>query len=290
MSAADHLASGKGRRDENFPVASWLIAARQRPLVLAFYRLARLADDVADHPTAIPDERLAHLAAMEATLLGRSDDIAAAVQLREALAARGMTAVHMLDLIAAFRRDVVKNRTADWADLMDYCRLSAAPVGRFVLDVHGEDRAAWPASDALCAALQVINHLQDCGRDYRDLDRVYVPADTLEAADLDASALGADRASPALLAVISGLARRARQLLATASPLAGQVRDRRLAVEIGVIQALAVSLAGRLTRYDPLSQRVHHKALEVAGIAGFGAARALALRLGLGKRTGLRHS
>jgi squalene synthase HpnC len=258
--------------------------------VLAFYRLARMADDVADHPTASPEAKLAHLAAIEATLLGKAGDVAAAVLLREALAARDMAPVHMLDLIAAFRRDVVKDRTADWADLMDYCRLSAAPVGRFVLDVHGEDRATWPASDALCAALQVINHLQDCGRDWRDLDRVYVPADALEAAGLDASALGAARASPALLGVIAGLAGRARHLLAGAAPLAGQVRDTRLAVEIGVIQALAMSLAGRLARRDPVSQRVHHRPLEVAGAAGLGAARALATRLGLGKRPGRRHS
>lgn len=290
MTTAPDLASGKGHRDENFPVASWLIAARHRPLVLAFYRLARMADDVADHPTASPEEKLAQLAAAEATLLGKAGDVAAAVMLREALAARAMAPVHMLDLIAAFRRDVVKNRTADWADLMGYCRLSAAPVGRFVLDVHGEDRATWPASDALCAALQVINHLQDCRRDFRDLDRVYVPAADLAAAGLDASALGADRASPALRGVIAALARRARQLLTMSRPLAGQVRDARLAAEIGVIQALAESLAGRLTRRDPLSQRVHRRRVEVGGLAALGAARGLAARLGLGKSAGRRHS
>ena len=74
-----------------------------------------------------------------------------------------------------------KLRYADWDELMDYCRYSAMPVGRFVLDVHGEDRATWPANDALCAALQVINHLQDCAKDYRELDRVYLPHDVLAA-------------------------------------------------------------------------------------------------------------
>ena len=63
---------------------------------------------------------------------------------------------------------------------MDYCRYSAMPVGRFVLDVHGESRDLWPANDALCAALQVINHLQDCAKDYRELDRVYLPLDVLD--------------------------------------------------------------------------------------------------------------
>ena len=81
----------------------------------------------------------------------------------------------------AFRRDVTKLRYADWGELMDYCRYSAMPVGRYVLDVHGETRATWPLTDALCAALQIINHLQDCAKDYRALDRVYLPLDTMAA-------------------------------------------------------------------------------------------------------------
>ena len=74
---------------------------------------------------------------------------------------------------------VTKLRYRDWDDLIDYCRYSAMPVGRFVLDVHGESRDTWPANDALCAALQVINHLQDCAKDYRELNRVYIPEDAL---------------------------------------------------------------------------------------------------------------
>ena len=205
MSAAD-LASGKGHRDENFPVASVLIAPRHRGVVLAFYRVARMADDIADHPGAAPADKLARLAAIERTLTGEDDAVAQAAELRRALAERGLTDRHILDLLEAFRRDATKTRYADWAELMDYCRYSAAPVGRFVLDVHGESRATWPASDALCAALQVINHLQDCGEDYRTLDRVYVPEGELFAAGVDVEALGAAQASPALRAVIGDLA------------------------------------------------------------------------------------
>ena len=77
---------------------------------------------------------------------------------------------------------MTKLRYANWNELLDYCRYSAMPVGRFVLDVHGESRDTWPANDALCAALQIINHLQDCAKDYRQLDRVYLPMDLLERA------------------------------------------------------------------------------------------------------------
>ena len=103
---------------------------------------------------------------------------------------------HAQDLLTAFRMDVTKLRYRDWDDLIDYCSYSAMPVGRFVLDVHGESRALWPANDALCAALQIINHLQDCGKDYRDLDRVYIPLDALAEAGATVEALGADARRP----------------------------------------------------------------------------------------------
>jgi squalene synthase HpnC len=286
---ASDLASGKGHRDENFPVASVLIAPRHRPLVLAFYRVARLADDIADHPAAGAADKLERLAAVEATLLGRDDAVAPAATLRRLQDARGLSGQHILDLIVAFRRDVAKKRYADWDELMDYCRYSAAPVGRFVLDAHGESAALWAASDALCAALQVINHLQDCGEDYRDLDRVYVPLDALAAAGLDAGALGEGQASPALRGVISGLATRTRGLLAQAAPLSGAVRDGRLALEIGVIHALAASLARRLLVRDPLAGGVHHRPIEALGVALAGAGATAARRLGLGGRARLGH-
>ena len=150
--AAADFASGKGHTDENFPVASHLIAPQHRAPIMAFYRVARLADDVADHAQATAEQKLARLAEIEASLTGKSEAAPEAVRLREVLAERGLGWEHMLDLLEAFRRDVTKTRYADWAELMDYCRYSAMPVGRFVLDVHGEDRATWAASDALCAA------------------------------------------------------------------------------------------------------------------------------------------
>jgi squalene synthase HpnC len=264
-SAAD-LASGKGHTDENFPVASILIAPQHRPPVMAFYNFARAADDVADNPDAAPERKLALLETMRATLVGDSDADANALALRRVQIERGLSAQHGLDLLEAFRRDVIKLRYADWDDLMDYCRYSAAPVGRFVLDVHGESRAAWPANDALCSALQVINHLQDCAKDYRDLDRVYLPESELAAAGVGLEALRAPKASPALRQVIADLAGLTGVLLDQARPLAGQVRDGRLALEIAVIQRMAESLNAGLRRRDPLSERVHHSKPEVLGL------------------------
>ena len=286
MSAVD-LSSGKASADDNFPVASVLIAPRHRPVVMAFYKVARMADDVADHPHAAPAEKLERLGAIEASLTGKDDQIGEAAHLRHALAERAITSQHMLDLLEAFRRDVTKTRYLDWAQLAceDYCRYSAAPVGRFMLDVHGESRETWPASDALCAALQVINHLQDCGKDYREIDRVYVPLDAIAAAGLTVESLAAPKASPALRGVIRALALRTRGLLDDSRALAPRVRDTRLSLEVGVIHRLAVSLNRRLIDRDPLSDRVHHRPHEALGGALLGAAGAMIGRLGGSAKT-----
>lgn len=253
--------SGKSHRDENFPVASRLIHARHRPIILAFYDFVRTADDIADHPRLDAGEKLALLARLDASLLGRGEDIPAAARLRDALAERNLSPRHARDLLTAFRLDVTKRRYRDWDDLMGYCRYSAMPVGRFVLDVHGENPSTWGASDALCAALQVINHLQDCGSDYRNLDRVYVPLDALEAAGATVEDLAKPHAPPALLACLHALAERTRALLDESAPLPSSVEDFRLAVEISVIRTLAYRLVGMLAVRDPLSEKVHLKTL-----------------------------
>src|SRR5262249_54515206 len=160
------------------------------------------------------------------------------------LAERHLSPQHAKDLLTAFRMDVTKLRYDNWDDLIGYCTYSAMPVGRYVLDVHGESRATWPSNDALCAALQIINHLQDCAKDYRDLNRVYVPLDAMKVAGTRVEALGEARSSPELLRCLHGLAERTSALLEQSRPLPGLVRDARLSLEISVIQMLARHLVG----------------------------------------------
>src|SRR5882757_3461583 len=266
MSSIAELQSGKGHGDENFPVASFLIAPKHRPPVLAFYKFVRAADDVADSPSAAPDAKLALLEQMRASLMGESDAVPEGVTLRAVLAEHGLPVVHALDLLEAFRRDCTKLRYRDWDDLIDYCRYSAMPVGRFVLDVHGESQSLWPANDALCAALQVINHLQDCAKDYRELNRVYIPEPLLAEAGIGVEALGEDKASAALAGVISGLAQLNAGLLDVARPFARGIKDGRLALEVDLIQTLADDLNTMLMNRDPLSQPVHHSRMDVAAL------------------------
>ena len=166
--------SGKGADDENFPVGSWLLPARLRPHVARFYAFARAIDDVADNGDLAPEDKVARLDRFEAAITGRETDDPALItahRLRESLEETRITSRHCVDLIAAFKRDATKLRYDDWDDLMGYCEQSANPVGRYLLDLHGEERHGYGAADALCSALQVLNHLQDCQDDYRTLDR-----------------------------------------------------------------------------------------------------------------------
>jgi hydroxysqualene synthase len=260
------LRSGKSHRDENFPVASRLIHPMHRGIVLAFYEFVRIADDIADHASLGERQKLDHLDQLEAGLLGRDDEVPEAVILRSALRERNLSPRHAQDLLTAFRMDVTKLRYRDWDDLMNYCTYSAMPVGRFVLDVHGEDRSIWPANDALCAALQIINHLQDCGADYRNLGRVYVPLDALAAAEATVEDLGKPAATPALRECLRHLARRTGELLDRSAAFSPGIRDYRLAMEVAVIQALARRLVATLGIRDPLSQRVHLNSVGFAGV------------------------
>jgi len=272
--------SGKGHRDENFPVASFLIHPRHRGVIMAFYNFVRTADDIADHATLPPAEKLALLDRLEAGLAGANAADAAAVRLRAALAERNLSPKHAQDLIAAFKLDVTKLRYRDWDDLISYCSLSAMPVGRFVCDVHGESRTVWPANDALCAALQIINHLQDCKEDYLNLNRIYIPQDALAASGSNVEALGEPAASPALLVCLHKLAERTERLLSESDGFAISINDRRLGLEVSVINTLAHRLTGLLKVRDPLSERVHLRLPAAAGLTLVGILSGISRRLG----------
>jgi farnesyl-diphosphate farnesyltransferase len=256
--AAVEAWSGKDKGDENFPVGSLLIAKSLRPHVHAYYNFARNADDIADHETLAPAEKIARLDAMQAVLMGEAPagEAPSAAGLRLSLAASGVSPIHATELLIAFRQDATKNRYENWAALLDYCRYSAAPVGRYVLDLHGESRETWPASDALCASLQVLNHLQDCAGDLRSLDRCYIPQDWLAAAGARTDDLARGKTSSPLRQVFDRVLEATDGLNQQAAALPGLVKSRRLRVETAVIAGLARRLTTRLRNGDPLAARV----------------------------------
>ena len=180
---------------------------------------------------------------------------------------------HALDVLIAFRMDVTKLRYENWDEVIHYCRYSAMPVGRFMLDVHGESTSTWAASDALCAGLQINNHLQDCGKDYQTSTASICRAMRWPQPAPRVEMLGEARAPAPLLQCLHALAARTEALLDESRSLGGEVRDFRLGLEISVIQAFADRIVRLLKVRDPLSERVHLSPLELLGCSIGGMAR-----------------
>ncbi len=257
---------------ENFPVASRLLPASVRPHIAAVYAFARVADDFADEGDRPAEERLALLERWGSRLAGigttsnRADP--AAAEHRDAddifLALAHTIDTHQLpvglfdDLLSAFRQDVTVTRYATWADLLDYCRRSANPVGRIVLRISGfRDETLDRRSDSVCSALQITNFLQDFGRDWR-AGRLYVPGEIqeecgAEIADLD---LDAEPLTPAWHAALERCAVKTRELFLDGRPVCDGVTGR-LKMELRLTWLGGMRVLDRVgrTRYDPLHDR-----------------------------------
>jgi len=237
---------------ENFPVASRLLAPALRAKVLGFYRFVRTADDIADSPALSPAEKLARLAALEAAL----DDPATAEPAARPLHESGCGTAEARAMLAAFRQDATQRRYADWAALEAYCAASANPVGRMLLRLHGEESpAAREAADALCTALQILNHLQDLAADRAALDRIYLPRPWLGHAGGEAAFFDPAHAARRREVLDAALERVAERLDAAAL-LPRLIASRRLAMEAAVTLALARRLLARLRAADPVATRV----------------------------------
>lgn len=255
VAAAVETPSGKGAADENFPVGSFLLPARLRPCVAAFYAFARAADDTADNPALTPEDKVARLDAMAASLDAPGSDTLGG-RLADALHRHSLDTRHPRALLDAFRQDAVKNRYATLEELHGYCRNSADPVGRFLVDLHGDGAPAYPYSDGLCTALQILNHLQDCGKDLAEMDRSYLPETWLAEAGVSNDDLRKPSLTPGLRRVLDRLLDDVDHQLALAQRLPAALTSRRLAMESAVIYRLARRLAERLRKSDPLATRV----------------------------------
>jgi squalene synthase HpnC len=251
---------GKTAKEENFPVGSFLIAKPLRPHVAAYYRFARAADDISDHPSLSPEEKVAGLKAMGRALKSgkaETDEAQAALPLKRTLEQTGVSPDHALDLLVAFERDSIRGRTHSWDDLIEYCRYSAMPVGRFLLELHGEtDLRAWQGSDALCSALQILNHLQDMKPDYLFLDRAYTPEDWMAEASAEFPDLEGNALTTGLEAVMGRMLDGTKKLIDTSHLLPRHVKSRGLRMESAVIVRLAQRLYDHLKLGDPLAMRV----------------------------------
>ena len=257
------LASTKNAAGENFPVASLLLPRGTRCVVMAYYRFARAADDIADSPSLDPRVKLMALDAADAALcaqptqrLDQAEVVRAATSVRAEMQGAGLAVDHARHLLQAFRKDATGARYRSWGDLLLYCTYSAAPVGRFLLELHGEDRGARAYSDPLCNAHQILNHVQDCRSDFERLRRVYLPQRWLAEAGATSDMLRQDRLTIPLKTVLDRVLAGAEQLLAAAAPLPDALRNRGLRIQSRATLAVGWRLLAELRRSDPLTRRI----------------------------------
>lgn len=258
---------------ENFPTASRLLAKPLRAKVMAFYRFVRVADDIGDSPDLLAEEKIRRLEAMERAL----DDPATGLPEAAALHHVDVGVAEARLMLSAFRQDATKTRYADWAELEDYCRRSADPVGRMLLRLHGDgdNAAANAAADGLCTALQVLNHLQDLVPDRASLDRIYMPESWMAIAGGEAAFFD-PRNTQRRRDVLDAALDRVEEELDRASALPRLLKSRRLALQSAMTIGCARRLLAKLRQADPVLGRV---ALSKADFA-----RALAAAVSLGPR------
>ncbi len=249
---------------ENFPVASVLLPRRLRAAVAIIYRFARSADDIADEGDASDEERLAGLAAYRAQLIrisgGQSPSAVLAPEMFAALAE--VIDTHCLpvrlfeDLLDAFSQDVVQKRYADFAQVKDYCRRSANPVGRLLLHLYDAvSDAALVQSDAICTSLQLINFCQDVGVDFAK-QRIYLPKDSLTRFGVAESDIAAGRADAGFRALMTFEVARARRLMNAGAPLV-KVLHGRLGWELRLVVQGGLRILEKIEQVgcDVFSQR-----------------------------------
>ncbi|GAB4447804.1 MAG: squalene synthase HpnC [Rhodocyclaceae bacterium] len=236
---------------ENFPVASRLLPRKFRRPVEAIYRYARSADDIADEGDASPVERLAHLARYSAELdrieRGGSPETEPFASLARAIRAHALPIQPLRDLLDAFAQDVVKKRYRDRAELLDYCRRSANPVGRLLLHLYGAASAAnLDRSDTVCTGLQLANFWQDIGSDHAR-GRIYLPQADLERFGVTEAHIAAGRCDERFRALLRHEIAHARALLLEGAPLARALPGR-VSLELAMIVAGGLRILEKIER------------------------------------------
>ena len=247
---------GKTHRDENFPVGSWLIPKKLRKQVLIFYHFARAADDISDNPNLIGKEKIKRLNLFESTLKNGKIEVEKAYKIKKVCKSHNIKIDHSLNLLKAFKQDATKKRYKTWSELINYCRFSAVPVGRFVIDLHKENKKSYKYSDPLCIALQILNHIQDCKDDYNKINRVYLPSTFLKKYNVKLEQLKKNHTEKNLRLAINEVLSHTEKLINQADKFKKIMKNYKLSKETTFILEIAKSLLELLKKKDPLKNKV----------------------------------
>ncbi len=246
----------KNYKQENFPVGSWLLSKKLRPQILIFYKFARAADDIADSPNLNSKEKIRRLDLFVKAIQSNDIKIYKVDNLKEVCIKNKIKINHALNLLKAFKQDAVKKRYRNWSELINYCKYSAVPVGRFVIDLHKERKISYKYSDPLCIALQILNHIQDCKEDYNKINRVYLPLTFLKKHNVRLQQLKKNRIEKNLRLTINDVLLHTEKLINEADKYKKVMKNKKLSKETAFILEIAKSLLKLLKKKDPLRNKI----------------------------------
>ena len=249
----------KNHKQENFPVGSWLLSKNLRPQILIFYKFARAADDIADSPNLTSKEKIKRLNLFKKAIENNKIKIQKAENLKKICLQNKIKINYALNLLKAFKQDAVKKRYKNWSELLNYCKYSAVPVGRFIIDLHKEKKVSYKCSDPLCTALQILNHVQDCKDDYNKINRVYLPSTFLKKYNVKLQQLKKSHTEKILSLAINEVLTHTEKLIKQADKYKKIMRNNKLSKETTFILEIAKSLLKLLKKKDPLKKKSFFK-------------------------------
>lgn len=243
------------KKTENFPVACCLFNKKMRKIIACYYNFARHCDNIADSGKLSSQEKLKKLDTEELSLFGKEKSDYA-TQLREIFVAEQLDFSLITDLLVAFRQDAENKTYITWAQLLDYCKYSAVPVGRFMLAIHNENPSTYLPATALCSVLQIINHIQDLKEDAKNLNRIYIPKELLLQYNVTIKALTASKCSKNLHFLLNEVLDRCCCLLKDAEILPSIIKNMRLRIYVCITIFLSKILIKKLYHTDILVNKV----------------------------------
>lgn len=250
----------KNKDQENFPVGMMMFGKEKRQIVSDYYRFARYGDDIADNPDIKPQNKINKLYELEDIFLSnkpyKGQKLKFVLKLRKEFDKFQLSTSLATDLLIAFRKDSMGFDYQTWGQLVDYCKYSAAPVGRFMLAIHNENPSTYLPATSLCVALQIVNHVQDIKYDAKVLKRIYLPAEMLKKYNVDTKDLFKDKSSLGLKKVIEIIMQQTQGLIKEGSILPELVRSFSLRTELCIILSLTNIMVKKILKGDVLAKNV----------------------------------
>ena len=245
----------KAAKDEQFPV-SMLINPKLRPIVSAYYQAARYADDIADDPFFSSKEKLVKLSSITNAFLSPDDgdNYKLVRNLGHIFVSENLDASLYLDLLKAFEQDASFTPIRIWEELINYCRNSAAPVGRFLLAIYNERPTAYIPAENLCIILQILNHLGDIKNDLSYLQRCYIPLDIMQKYGVKLSDLGLNYTTDAVKKLIDDILIRLEQMVIDVQILPHIIQNFSLRFDVCVILSLTNYMLKKYKQADILQK------------------------------------